>query len=130
MLCTVYSIRIFLHMSHFCACTMYLFMTHTWCTCVFEMKVGFTVVSCHILFSHVHSSPHISNDSFITTFTSEMTGCKFPHSLYCSCTCDAITCVHFSLASSPGSPLHACHYCTWQPLNPLKKSAECEAMHP
>ena len=48
-------------------------------------------------FSHVHSSPHISNDSFITTFTSKMTVCKFPHSLYGSCTCDAITCVRVRL---------------------------------
>ena len=42
------------------------------------------------------------------------------------CTCDAITCVHFSLASSPGSPLHACNYCTSQPLTPFKKLTEEE----
>ena len=39
----------------------------------------FTVVSCQLSvvtfsFSHVHSSLHISNDSFITTFTSEGEG--------------------------------------------------------
>ena len=40
-----------------------------------------TEFNCCILFSHVHSSPHIS---FITTFTSKMKACKFPHSLYLS----------------------------------------------
>jgi hypothetical protein len=65
--------------------------------CIWISKLSLQLSVVAFSFSHVHFSPHIS---FITTFTSKMTGGKFPHSLYCSWTCDAITCGHFSLASS------------------------------
>ena len=60
------------------------------CTCISKLSLQLSVVA--FSFSHVHFSPHIPNDSFITTFTSLLTVCKFLLSLYCSCTCDAITC--------------------------------------
>ena len=61
-------IRMCLYMSHFCACTS-----------ISKLSLQLSVVA--FSFSHVHSSPHISNDSFITTFTSKLTACKFPHSI-------------------------------------------------
>ena len=68
-------IILYIYISHFCACISSL-VIHTYCTCYLISKVQLSLVA--ISFAHIHFSPHIS---FITTFTSKMTDCKFPHSL-------------------------------------------------